>query len=102
MADLFKGFAAAILFCYWYDHQPPTSRDSHAAQQLAQPQIQPPAQQLVHHNGHHYALRAVLVDDYAKHMKPRSTKWRTVDLPTEAFEQISHPFGSEWIDSANA
>jgi len=105
-----KGFAAAILFCYWYDHQPPTSRDSHAAQQLAQqpaqqpaqPQIQSPAQQLVHHNGHHYALRAVLVDDYAKHMKPRSQRWRTVDLPTEAFEQISHPFGSDWIDAANS
>jgi hypothetical protein len=53
-----------------------------------------------------YALRTVRVDDYARAMKPRSPKWRTVHVPGRAFEAISGPFapalgggaGAGWED----
>ena len=37
-------------------------------------------------------MRAVALADYTKHMKTRSQRWDTVDLPTSAFRAISRPF----------
>lgn len=39
-----------------------------------------------------YLLRAVAVDDYRRHMRVRSPKWRTVSLPKSVFREIVKPF----------
>lgn len=39
-----------------------------------------------------YLARGVGVHDYRRHMKARSPRWCTVDLPTAAFRQIVRPF----------
>jgi hypothetical protein len=39
-----------------------------------------------------YLLRAVRVEDYARHMRVRSPRWRTVMLPTPAFRELVRPF----------
>jgi hypothetical protein len=44
--------------------------------------------------GRWYAVRAVLLDDYRREMKPRSERWKTVHVPTAAFERISGPLAS--------
>ena len=36
-----------------------------------------------------YLFWAVRVDDYARHMKRRSPKWRTVTLPADAFREVA-------------
>src|SRR5262245_23115015 len=41
--------------------------------------------------GRRYLMRAVPVADYRRHMKMRSPKWRTVDLPMSAFREIVRP-----------
>lgn len=72
------GFEAVFVFIYW-----------------CQGGIQPPDglfQEVMEHRNEWYALRVVSVDDYARAMKPRSPRWRTVDLPTAAFERLSQPF----------
>lgn len=73
-------FQAAFVFVYWCESQPPDAL----------------FQEVFEHRGRWYALRAVKVGDYAKHMKVRSPKWRTVNLPTGIFEQVSSPFGPDW------
>jgi hypothetical protein len=39
-----------------------------------------------------YLFRAVTLDDYRKHMRVRSPKWGTVNLPRGKFEEIARPF----------
>src|SRR5438874_9820983 len=39
-----------------------------------------------------YLFRAVTLDDYRKHMRVRSPKWETVNLPKGMFEQVARPF----------
>ena len=39
-----------------------------------------------------YLARGVSVVDYRDHMKSRSPKWSTVDLPTAAFRRLVRPF----------
>jgi len=70
------GFEAAFVFVYACDEQPPDSL----------------FQEVIEHKGTWYALRAVLVREYAKVMKLRSQRWRTVDVPGSVFSRISHPF----------
>jgi hypothetical protein len=36
-----------------------------------------------------YLFLAVCVDDYARHIKRRSPKWRTVTLPAERFREVA-------------
>jgi len=69
-------FAAVFVFIYWCDAQPPDAL----------------FQEVFERRGRWYALRAVRVTDYARHMKVRSLRWGTVDLATEAFERVSVPF----------
>jgi len=73
-------FQAAFLFVYWCESQPPDAL----------------FQEVFEHRGRWYALRTVRVRDYAKVMKVRSPKWRTVNVPAAAFEQISSPFAPQW------
>jgi hypothetical protein len=42
--------------------------------------------------GRRYLLRAVAVDDYRRHMRVRSPKWRTVALPRAVFRRLVQPF----------
>ena len=69
-------FAAALVFVYWCDAQPPDAL----------------FQEVVEFHGAWYALRVVMLDQYRAHMKVRSPRWRTVDVPSSAFEKISRPF----------
>ncbi len=39
-----------------------------------------------------YLLRAVTLDDYCRHLRVRSPKWGTVDLPNAAFRSLARPF----------
>jgi hypothetical protein len=75
------GFDAAFVFLYWCGD---------GSESSAQP---PDAlfQEFFEHQGAWYAIRAVMLDDYVAAMKPRSPKWRTVHVPTAAFERISQP-----------
>jgi hypothetical protein len=71
-----EGFQACIVFLYWCHAQPPDGLFN----------------EVFAHNGRWYAMRSVTADDYAKHMKERSRRWNTVDLPSAAFKNISEPF----------
>jgi len=77
------GFVSVIVFVYWCDEQPPDAL----------------FQEVMDFQGRWYALRAVRVGDYASAMKTRSAKWRTVDLPSDAFERLSQPLGPAWLGS---
>lgn len=70
------GFEAAFVFIYSSEDQPPDAL----------------FQEVIEHRGTWYALRSVLVREYAAVMKLRSQRWRTVDVPAAAFSRISHPF----------
>jgi hypothetical protein len=70
------GFDPAFVFVYWCDDQPPDAL----------------FQEVFTYQGRWYALRAVRLEDYVQSMKPRSLRWRTVHVPTGAFERISRPF----------
>lgn len=70
------GFEAAFVFVYWCSAQPPDAL----------------FQEIFEHAGEWYALRCVRLRDYAAAMKPRSRRWRTVDLPSAVFRRISQPF----------
>lgn len=69
-------FTPAFVFVYWCVEQPPDAL----------------FQEIFEYRGRWYALRAVTLDAYRSAMKPRSLRWRTVDIPTAAFERISQPF----------
>jgi len=71
-----SGFDAAFVFVYWCEEQPPDGL----------------FQEVVTSRGRWYALRSIRVNEYRQVMKPRSSRWGTVDLPREAFEKLSHPF----------
>ena len=68
-----SAFRAAFVFVYWCEVQPPDAL----------------FQEIFEHRGRWYAVRAVLLEDYKAHMTPRSKRWRTVSVPTAAFESIS-------------
>lgn len=68
-----SGFRAALVFLYCCPHQPPA----------------PLFEELFEFRGLWYILRLVLVDEYARVMRPRSPRWRTVHLPAAQFERLS-------------
>jgi hypothetical protein len=45
-----------------------------------------------------YLLRAIRAVEYRQHMKVRSPKWQTVDLPHQRFREIVRPF-SDYLRS---
>lgn len=76
-----QGFEAAFVFVYWFGGtswggQPPDAL----------------FQEVLEDRGEWYALRVVRVEDYRRAMKPRSPRWRTVDVAARVFERISQPF----------
>lgn len=68
-------FRACFVFIFWCDEQAPDGL----------------FQEVFIHDGCWYAVRAVMLDDYARTMKTRSPRWRTVHVLTEDFERISQP-----------
>ncbi len=68
-----EGFLAALLFVYWCDEQPPA----------------PLFEEVFEFKGRWYAVRTVLARDYARLMKPRSARWRTVHVPAAGFDVVS-------------
>jgi hypothetical protein len=79
------GFEAAFVFVYWCDGQPPDAL----------------FQEVFEHKAEWYALRSVRLNDYVRAMKPRSPRWRTVHVPSAAFERISQPFVPQSIAPAD-
>lgn len=69
-------FTPAFVFIYWCDEQPPDAL----------------FEEIFEHRGKWYALRAITLSDYQAAMKVRSLRWRTVHLPTAAFDRLSRPF----------
>src|SRR5262249_27780249 len=65
-----EGFSAAFVFVYWCEEQPPDAL----------------FQEVFEYRGRWYALRAVRLEEYVASMKPRSARWRTVDVPATLFE----------------
>ncbi len=47
---------------------------------------------LWHFRDERYLLRAVTLDDYSRHMRVRSPKWGTVDLPGAVYKSLARPF----------
>ena len=69
------GFRAAFVFLYRCEAQPPAAL----------------FQEVFEHQGRWFAVRAVWMDLYKEAMRTRSARWRTVHIPTAAFERISQP-----------
>ena len=74
------GFRAVFAFLYWCDHQPPDALFL----------------ELFEYRRRWYAMLAIEVDDYLTHMRPRSGRWGTVNMPAEAYHRLSRPFHELW------
>ena len=70
-----EGFEAAFAFVYWCDEQPTDAL----------------FQEVFEHRHRWYAIRAITLGNYVRSMRTRSQRWRTVHLPTAAFEALSQP-----------
>ena len=70
------GFEPVFIFIYQCQSQPPDAL----------------FQEVLQVRDQWYILRSVRLEDYTRHMKPRSPRWRTVHVPAAAFERISQPF----------
>lgn len=69
------GFSAAFAFVYWCQDQPPDAL----------------FQEVFEHRGRWYAVRAITLRAYRSALVTRSARWRTVHVPTSAFERLSGP-----------
>lgn len=69
-------FTPAFVFVYWCDEQPPDAL----------------FEEIFEHRGRWYALRAITLAEYRGSMRVRSLRWRTVHLPSVAFDRLSRPF----------
>ncbi|MBB6430553.1 HYExAFE family protein [Algisphaera agarilytica] len=67
------GFEPAFAFLFWCDAQPPDALFL----------------EVFEYNEKWYAVLAVRLSDYEKHMRDRSAKWDTVSLPAAAFNEVS-------------
>lgn len=77
------GFRSAFAFVFWCDAQPPDGLFQH----------------IIEHRDRWYAVRGILLDDYAACMRSRSVKWRTVHLGTADFDRLSRPLIGELAGS---
>jgi len=80
-----EGFRGVFVFLYRCEAEPPSAL----------------FQEVFEHQGRWFAVRAVWLDAYRDAMRQRSVRWRTVHIPTAAFERISRPLcGAIAADSA--
>ncbi len=70
-----EGFEAAFAFLFWCDAQPPDAL----------------FHELFEFNRRWYAVYAIGLTDYRRHMRDRSAKWDTVSLPAAAFAELARP-----------
>lgn len=69
------GFVGAFAFLYWCDGPPPGALFAD-----------------VFESGQRwYAVQAVTLEDYRRHMRPRSARWETVHVATADFARIARP-----------
>ena len=68
-------FAATLVFLFWCDAQPPDALFT----------------EIFLFNDRWYAVLAISVREYQAHMKQRSPKWRTVNIPAEDFSEHAKP-----------
>ncbi len=69
------GFQPAFAFLFWCDAQPPDAL----------------FHELFEHGGRWYAVLAVTLDHYRRHMHRRSPKWDTLSIPARDFDRIAQP-----------
>ena len=75
-AGLFgDGFEGAFLFLYWCDAQPPDAL----------------FHELFEFGERWYAVLAILLTDYEKHMRRRSRSWDTVSMAARIFDECAVP-----------
>lgn len=72
------GFRAALVFLYWCDAQPPDAL----------------FHEIYEFRDRWYAVLAVTLADYRRHMKQRSPRWQTVHIPAADFNQVAQPLMS--------
>jgi len=78
--SLFGGdFRACLLFAFWFDAPPNTSRRADAL----------PFEDIFEHDAKWYALRTIPAKEYAAHMTTRSPRWDTVHIPISLFDALS-------------
>jgi len=70
-----SGFQAAFAFLYWCDVQPPDALFL----------------ELFEFNEKWYAVLAIRLADYERHLKRRSVKWDTVNMPAAEFTKLAVP-----------
>ena len=69
------GFSGAFAFLYWCDVQPPDAL----------------FHEIFEFGERWYAVLAVRIAQYRDHMKQRSPKWDTVNMPAAAFTELARP-----------
>ena len=69
------GFDPAFTFLFWCDVQPPDAL----------------FHEIFPFGPRWYAVLAVRLADYQRHMRRRSAKWDTVSIPARAFAEVSRP-----------
>ncbi len=69
-------YRSVFVFVYWCDDIPPDGLFS----------------EVFEYQGRWYTVRAVTLDDYKLHMKPRSPKWKTVNLSKVDYESLWRGF----------
>ena len=75
-AEIFgPGFEPAFAFLFWCDAQPPDAL----------------FHEVFAYGQRWYAVLAVRLSDYTRHMTGRSTRWGTVNIPARAFTDLSGP-----------
>jgi len=70
-------FEPAFAFLSWCDAQPPDAL----------------FHEVFAYGERWYAVLAVRLADYTRHMRDRSAKWDTVSIPAKAFTELSQPLG---------
>lgn len=68
-------FEPVFVFMFWCEVQPPDAL----------------FHEVFAFNDRWYAVQAVKLSDYRQHMRQRSPKWGTVNIPTETFARIAQP-----------
>lgn len=69
------GFRAALVFLYWCEAQPPDAL----------------FHEIFSFRDRWYAVLAIGVEDYRRHMSRRSAKWGTVHMPASDFGRLACP-----------
>ncbi|MEX2216329.1 MAG: HYExAFE family protein [Phycisphaeraceae bacterium] len=70
-----EGFEGAFAFLYWCDVQPPDAL----------------FHEIFECSGRWYAVLAIRLSDYRKHLKQRSPRWDTVNIPAATFSRLAVP-----------